>query len=361
MVNVKVGERAPEFNLLDMDNRPRSLTEFQGQSLVLVFCVEAFTAGATKEHCTFRDSMAQLVGLNAQILGVCVNPPSANKLLIERNRLPFPVLSDNKREASETYGLKPSSSFGVRRAVFVVDGNGIVRYSWESKNSDEPDFEEVKRVLRSIEQKEPAAKLHGVITISRQVGSGGDEIALKVSEILGYAVFDKNLMVDVAKSIGLSEEEIADFSEDTYRIKSFVDTILLRKTPSTISPTAARGNLDEERYLSAIQAVIRNVANRGKTVIVGRGGQAILKNKPSVLHVRIVAPKAVRVKRIMDKGGLSEEAALRLIEDSDKTAAEYLRRFYGVDWADPLIYDMILNTGKMDPNLAAKTIAWAMS
>ena len=134
-----------------------------------------------------------------------------------------------------------------------------------------------------------------VITISRQVGSGGDEIALKVSKILGYAYFDKSLMVSVGKSLGVSEEDIADFCEDTYKVKSFVDRILLRKKPIAISlalkdNVQIRKNLDEEECLSVIQTVINNLASRGKTVIVGRGGQAILKNKVGVLHVRIVAP-----------------------------------------------------------------------
>jgi cytidylate kinase len=91
-------------------------------------------------------------------------------------------------------------------------------------------------------------------------------------------------------------------------------------------------------------------------VIVGRGGQAILKQKVGVFHVRIVAPLEVRVERIMKSGGLSRDDALRFIEDNDKAMAEYLRRFYNLDWEDPAIYDMVLNTGKMDLGIAARII-----
>ena len=118
-----------------------------------------------------------------------------------------------------------------------------------------------------------------------------------------------------------------------------------------------RKTLDEEECLSVVQTVINSLASRGKTVIVGRGGQAILKHKVGVLHVRIVAPLAVRVERIMKSGGLSQEDAQRLIENNDKAMAEYLRRFYNIDWEDPAIYDMVLNTGKMDLNIAARVIA----
>ena len=201
-----------------------------------------------------------------------------------------------------------------------------------------------------------------VITISRQVGSGGDEIALKVSRILGYAYFDKSLLVSVAKSLGLSEENIADLSEDAYRVEGLVDRILRRKRPVAAS-FVLEGNvlvgkaLDEEESLSVIQTVISSLARRGKTVIVGRGGQAILKDKVDVFHVRVVAPTAFRVERIRKSQGLSQEAALKLIEDNDKATAEYLRRFYKIDWEDPLVYDMVLNTSKMDLDIAAEVIA----
>jgi len=205
-----------------------------------------------------------------------------------------------------------------------------------------------------------------IITISRQVGSGGDEIALNVSKILGYAYFDKSLMVSVAKSLGMSEEDIVDFSEDAYRVKGFVDRILRRKRPVATSlilkdNEPIRKALDEQEYLSVIQTVINSLARRGKTVIVGRGGQAILKDKVSVLNVRIVAPIDVRVERIMKGGGLSQEDALKLIKDNDKAAAEYLRRFYNVDWGDPMIYDVVLNTWKMDLSTAARMIAGVAS
>ena len=169
-------------------------------------------------------------------------------------------------------------------------------------------------------------------------------------------------MLSEAKSLGVCDEDIVDFSEDTYKVKGLVDKILLRKNPIAIS-YALKNNvqirkvLDEEACLSAIQMVINSLASRGQTVIVGRGGQAILKDKVGVLHVRIVAPIAVRIKRIMKNTGLSKEDALRLIEDNDKAQAEYLRRFYNINWEDPAIYDMVLNTWKMDISTAAKTIA----
>jgi peroxiredoxin/cytidylate kinase len=382
MVNkVKVGDKAPDFSLLDVENRTRSLKDFLGQKVVLVFFVGAFTSTCTKERCVFRDSMAQLIDLKAQIVGVDVNVPFSNKVLAVKNRLPFPILSDYKREVLERYGFEMSDFAGhegqhiaccwgsgcypiAKRSIFILDEKGIIRYMWISDNpADEPSYEEIKKILEHTVSEEQTVRLAPtVVTISRQVGSGGDEIALKVSEILGYAYFDKSLLISIAKNLGVSEEDIADFSEDTYKVKSIVDRVLLRKKPvaASLDPkdnAQIRKTLDEEECLSVIQTVINNLASRGKTVIAGRGGQAILKNKVGVFHVRIVAPLAARVERIMKSGGLSKDEALRLVEDNDKTAAEYLRRFYDTNWEDPAIYDVILNTGKMDLDTAARAIA----
>ncbi len=249
MAKLKVGDKAPDFNLPDVENRTRSLKEFLGQKVVLVFFIGAFTLTCTKEVCEFRDSMAQLIDLKAQIVGIDVNVPSVNKGLAQKNRLPFPILSDFNHEVFKSYGLEVPDLAGpnggaiacrwgsscypiAKRSVFVLDENGIVRYKWVSDNQAiEPRYNEIARVLKTPLSEEQKARLHSVITISRQVGSGGDEIALKISKILDYAYFDKNLMFRVAKSIGFSDEYISDFSEDTYKIKSLVDRILLRKKP----------------------------------------------------------------------------------------------------------------------------------
>lgn len=367
---VKVGDKAPNFNLPDEKNRDRRLKEFLGQKVVLVFSIDAFTSACDKEICDFRDSIVRLARFNVQIIGIETNLPPANQTLIEKIRLPFSVLSDHKREVIKKYGLEIpiaeeiEGSLKAERSILILDEYGIVRYVRVFEDSTaKPDFTEIEKILEDITSQGLAAKVApNVITISRQIGSGGDEIALKVSKILDYVYFDKNLMVNVAKNIGVSEEEIFDFSEDTYEAKSFVDKILLRSKPiAVISPSKGDESilktLDEEECLSAIQTVISTLASGGKTVIVGRGGQAILKHKAGVVNVRIVAPKKVRIERIMKSEGLGQEAALKCIEDKDKANAEYLNRFYHIDWEDPSNYDLVLNTEKMDFNVAARIIA----
>ena len=154
---IKVGDKAPDFTLPDTDKNPRSLQEFLGKKIVLAFFVGAFTSTCTKEMCEFRDSMARLIDLNAQVIGISVNDPFSNKAFSEKNRLPFPILSDYKREVTRTYELELHNFAGLdgytvaKRSIFVIDSKGIVQYVWVSDNpAVEPNYQEIQNVLEKI-------------------------------------------------------------------------------------------------------------------------------------------------------------------------------------------------------------------
>ena len=154
---IKVGDKAPDFTLPDTDMKQRSLKEFLGQNVVLAFFPGAFTSTCTKEMCEFRDSMARLTDLKAQVIGISVNDPFSNKGFVEKNRLPFPVLSDYKRETIKNYGLELPNFAGLdgytaaKRSIFILDQKGIVRYVWVSDNpAVEPNYQEILKALEEI-------------------------------------------------------------------------------------------------------------------------------------------------------------------------------------------------------------------
>jgi glutaredoxin-dependent peroxiredoxin len=154
----QVGEKAPDFTLPDTDMKPRSLKEFQGQKVVLAFFVGAFTGVCTKEMCAFRDSMARLIDLKAQVIGISVNDPFSNKGFAEKNRLTFPILSDVNREVINAYNLVFPDFAGLKgytvakRSIFVLDRKGIVRYTWITEDpSVEPNYEKIEQVLSEIQ------------------------------------------------------------------------------------------------------------------------------------------------------------------------------------------------------------------
>jgi peroxiredoxin len=160
---IKIGDQAPDFTLPDEDMKPTSLKDFLGQKVVLAFFVGSFTTTCTKEVCEFRDSMSRLVDLNAQVIGIDLTAPFSSKRFSEKNRLPFPILSDNKREVFEKYGLKFSPCdndvccFGsgcypiVKRSIFILDRKGVVRYRWVSgKSTIDPSYEEMQKVVEQL-------------------------------------------------------------------------------------------------------------------------------------------------------------------------------------------------------------------
>ena len=150
----EVGSAAPEFSLYDTDRNVRTLSEFRGKTVVLAFFPGAFTGVCTTEACTLRDSVADLNGLNAQVVGITVDPPFAQKAWSDANSVNYPFLSDFNREAVNAYGVALPNLAGMEgyvaanRAVFVVDGQGVVRYRWDAPAPvNEPDYAEVRNAV----------------------------------------------------------------------------------------------------------------------------------------------------------------------------------------------------------------------
>lgn len=211
-----------------------------------------------------------------------------------------------------------------------------------------------------------------VITISRQHGSGGAEVATRVCEILGYRYFDKTVMAQVASEVGLSENEIVDFSEEKHKVRNFLDRLLYgprvvaqvrtwkQDTTGALSSTVEA--LKEPKAIAMVRCTIEHAYTQDNIVIVGRGGQAILQDKPGVLHVRIEAPWSFRIQRIVDQGDASGLAiAEDIVQERDKAAADYLKRFHNINWEDPILYHMVINAGKWHVQAMANLIVNAVS
>ena len=155
---VSVGQKAPEFTLPDTEKESRSLNEFKGKKTVLAFFPGAFTGACTREMCAFRDSMSKLNNMDAQVVAVSVDAPFSNKAFAAQHNLQFPVLSDYTRSVAKQYGGVHDDFSGLKgytaakRAVFIVDKEGVVRYSWVSENPGiEPPYDEVTTALGSIQ------------------------------------------------------------------------------------------------------------------------------------------------------------------------------------------------------------------
>jgi cytidylate kinase len=204
-----------------------------------------------------------------------------------------------------------------------------------------------------------------VITISRQYGSYGDAVAELLCDRLGYRLFDKNLLRRLAAEVGVEPKKLLDLSEDQYRSRVLLERLWANATPPTRNPVVwaeygsagARDRSAAERLARLIHAAYE----RGNVVVVGRGGQAVLHEKPDVLHVRLMAPLAIRVRRHQVRAGLSVDAARAEVIERDQASAEFVKRYYDVDADDPTLYDLILNTGKLPWETAADLIVGALA
>lgn len=150
----EIGQEAPGFNLPDVEMKSRSLEEFRGKKLVLAFFPAAESPVCTTEMCALRDSLSMLKSLGAQVVGVSVDGPFANKSFTENRHLNFPILSDYKREVINKYGIVMANLGSLegynaaKRSVFVLDERGMIRYSWISDNPQvEPNYDEIKSAL----------------------------------------------------------------------------------------------------------------------------------------------------------------------------------------------------------------------
>lgn len=137
---VSIGEKAPEFTLVNHEMKPISLSDYSGKKVVLAFYPGAFTGGCKKEMCSIRDELAQLEEVDAHVLGISVNDPFSNKAFHEDNLLNFPLLCDYNREVVKSYGVYHEDFAGLtgytaaKRSVFIVDGSGSVSYKWVTEN-----------------------------------------------------------------------------------------------------------------------------------------------------------------------------------------------------------------------------------
>jgi CMP/dCMP kinase len=209
-----------------------------------------------------------------------------------------------------------------------------------------------------------------VITISRQYGSGADAIARRVCELLDYKYFDKELMAKVASEVELTQHDLIDYSEDSYKVRNFFELLLqpgpryvghVRTVTQDTSGKEILGlkQLDEEQCNKLIRSTIRIAYRKGNVVIVGRGGQAILQNKPNALHVRIISPLAYRIDNIRRTDSLYADEAQQRALEKDQAAMQYLRRFYNIQWDDPLYYHLVIDTEKWTTEAVAQVICTA--
>lgn len=182
-----------------------------------------------------------------------------------------------------------------------------------------------------------------VITIEREYGCGGGEIAQLVAKRLGWKLFDQSLTEEIARLARCPTAVVEGREERTdplyYRLfKSFM------RGSYEGSINAPKLNLvDSETIVKITQRVVEHAAKRGNVVIVGRGSQQFLKDWPEALRVFLFAPRDNKIRRLIARGKTEKEAE-ELVDSVDGERADFIKKYFNVEWPDRGIYHAMINT-----------------
>jgi cytidylate kinase len=187
-----------------------------------------------------------------------------------------------------------------------------------------------------------------LVTLSRQLGAGGSQVAEAVAEALGFRLVDRALADSVAARAGVPAEDVARLEERTPGfLERFLHASAAELPDPFVPPTGALDGPEEAKLVRATRALVRELAAEGRVVIVGRGAWAILAGQPAALHVRVVAPLEQRVARLVERLRTDARTAQQLIARSDAERARYFEAYYGLDVNDPTHFDLVVNSARL--------------
>ncbi len=207
------------------------------------------------------------------------------------------------------------------------------------------------------------------ITLSVQLGSGGFSIARSVADRLGFRYYDWEVTSQAAEEAGVSPEVVASAE----RVPSLAERIMERffnagfyagDIPEAVVPTSttmdtALQTLNSANYREMIAQVVRNLADRGSSVIVGHAGQIVLRNNPSTLKVLIHGSNQHRINRLVVDEGMTAEQATEAVKQSDADRQNFFKHYYKISWLEATHYDLTINTDTLSDEQATSILLGA--
>lgn len=195
-----------------------------------------------------------------------------------------------------------------------------------------------------MEQQKDVTQMRA-ITISRQYGSGGGEVARRLARRLQWRLFDHQMVAQVAHEMGISPEAAAEHDESLPGIwEQIWQSLQFLQPPVGIDVPISNMPAEMRVYLTTLRQVLDAAYAEGHVVIVGRESQILLAGRSDVLHVRIVAPLEQRTRYVMQREGLSSHAAQELISRKDAERNRLLKTEYHASPDNPVLYDLVINT-----------------
>ena len=221
-----------------------------------------------------------------------------------------------------------------------------------------------------MEMNQQAIAAMRAVTVSREYGSGGGEIAARLTRKLGWQLIDHAVIEQAARELGVHETEVAKHDEEYVqttlsrilnRIQNFASATFIPGAPGAAPLFASPPPAAETRaYQQTIRDIITAAANTGHVVIVGRGGQVLLADRRDVLHIRVVAPLELRIAYVARREGLAMDAARTRVQAKDRARERYMQTQYHCQHEDPHLYDLVIDTAVLDLDSAVDLICLAL-
>ena len=200
-----------------------------------------------------------------------------------------------------------------------------------------------------------------VVTITRQFGSGGSEVAERVARALGWPLLDNELVQSVALRLGTSIGAVEAREERIASLSQRLADVLAFGSPEALPLVAEAADLppSEERVLEMTRRVIDEAVARGSAVFVGRGAQCLLAERTDAVHAFCYAPRESLVTRVRDRERISDRDAERRVDEINRQREQYVERHWGRAWSAPEHYHLWLNTAWLGIDVAASLIVQA--
>jgi cytidylate kinase len=208
-----------------------------------------------------------------------------------------------------------------------------------------------------------------IVTVSRQFGSDGETIARAAAEQLGLTVVDREQVYAAALKAGVKRDALERLMYEGQRtVAGEILQGLGSARPAGASsnpllgvfaPAVSSETVGLEEAAVAVGELIRRLASEGSTMVLGQGGQALLRTMPGVCHVLFVAPVELRVANVARWHNLKEADARRSVRAHDEARKDYLARYHNVRWLDPLLYDLVINTQRVPADVAVGLVVAA--
>ena len=186
-----------------------------------------------------------------------------------------------------------------------------------------------------------------VITISRQFGAGGLTLGKELAQVMGYTLVDEEVIKLISKKARVSQNWVTAIEKEAGgKLQQFISRLLPRGLVDRILDDQ-RGYIDEEIYINLLDQIIRQIAEKDNCVILGRGGQYILKNRPDTFHILLISSKQDRIRFMETHYDLAPAQAMQVVNAEDKRRINLYRKFDKSDYDQPDHYHLTLNMSKI--------------